>query len=182
MSFVLKKIAQNYVAKLDAKDLSKMSTKWDFTKKEDALGDMYDNRSDKFGKDQSPPIPKDEYVHRSILIRKGYVHFTNLLHRQMVSYYHPWMKGYLEKVGKALWSTPPIFIKPEHKDDEQPDDIITQFWEDNQLQAMVRKSWHKAQVHGINFYFPMDPKGFFQGYSGPPWYVYSTDELGQPGE
>ena len=182
MSFVLKKIAQTFIDTKSKDELSKMSKKWDFTPKADAVGDMYDNRSDKFGKDQSPPIPKDEYVHRSILIRKGYVHFTNILHRQMVAYYHPWVKGYLEKVGKALWSTPPLFIRPEHKDDEKEDEIITQFWEDNQLQAMVRKSWHKAQVHGINFYFPMDPKGFFQGYSGPPWYVYSTDELGQPGE
>ena len=151
MSTVLKRWAQRYVSKLDATELAKI------TKKTDALGDMYDNRSDKFGKDQTPPIPKDEYVHRSILIRKGYVHFSNLLHRQMVSYYHPWMKGYLEKVEKALWSVPPKFIKPGQQDKTEPeeDETIKEFWSDNRLQAALKKAWHKRifliWLSGIHF-------------------------------
>jgi len=148
--------------------------------KEDATGDMYDNRNPKFG-DQSFPQLKSGYVHRSILIRKGYVHFNNLHHRQMVSYFHPWVKGYLERVQKALWSTPPLFIKPNKKEDkEEEDETIKEQWEELRLQAAIGKSWYKSQVHGICFYYPMQKEGFFAGYSGPPWYIYSKDEMGEP--
>ena len=174
MSAIMKRIAQNYVSKLSKEDLSKMTTKTDT---------LYDNKNPKFGK-ESAPVPKEQYVHRSTIIVNGYVHFTNPHHRQMIAYYHPWVKGYLEKVSKALFSEPPIFCQPDTSKEEEPviDEEITAFWAENRLQDAMRKSWMKSQVHGICFYYPMEPTQFFEGYSGPPWYVYSSDEMGEPSD
>jgi len=177
MSAIIKRVAQKYISGLSKKELTKITKP--YVAKQDA--DMYDNRNAKFGK-ESYPQKKEQYVHRSKIIEEGYVHFTNVHHRQMVAYFHPWMKGYLEKVEKALWGAPPIFCKPSTEKEEEPeiDEAITEFWNEFRLQDALKKSWHKSQVHGICLYYPMYPDQFFEGYSGPPWYIYSSDELGEP--
>jgi len=172
MNRLLKRIVQSNISKLSKEELQKATSKLDVT--------IYDNQNTKIRGEEDYPTLKQHYVHRHRLIRKGIVHFSNVRHRQEVSYFHPWMKGYLEKVGKALWSQPPTFCKPSSDDKKEPqeDETIKQAWEDNRLQEACRKGWIKSQVHGILFFYPMKGK-FFKGYSGPQWTVYSLDEMGE---
>jgi len=177
MSAIIKKLAQSYIGRLSADDLAKITTKLDT---QTPVG----TRNPKFG-GEDYPVPKSQYVHRHELIAGSpAVHFTNAAHRVRMAYYHPWMKGYLEKVSKALWSTPPLFCKPaeEDKADPEEDEQIKTFWNENRLQDAVKKSWLKSMIHGICFLYPMDRQTFFDGYSGPAWAVYSSDELGQPAQ
>jgi len=175
MNPIIKRIVQRNIGKLTKKELAKATSKLDAT--------IYDSKNNKVMGNEDYPTQSQHYVHRHRLIRKGIVHFTNVMHRQEVSFFHPWMKGYLEKVGKALWSKPPLFCRPSEDDKSEPkeDEIIKQAWEDKRLQEACRKMWHKSQVHGFGFLYPM--KGtFFQGYSGPEWTVYSLDEMGEPSD
>jgi len=177
---IVKKIAQNYISKLSKAEILEYAVKTDSTSKTDA--GLFPNESIHGGTGFESPTPKENYVHRSILIKKGAVNVQNQHHRHLVAQYHPWIKGYLDKVGKALWSQPPKFIKPgaENKKEEEENEEIAQFWDDRRLQLACRKGWYKSQIDGICFYFPMKVEGFFEGYSGPPWYMYGKDELMEP--
>ncbi|TFH26830.1 MAG: hypothetical protein E4G98_06685, partial [Promethearchaeota archaeon] len=175
MNPFMKKLVEDRIGKMTTQELEVITDKFD-TK--------YTGRNHHISNTKDYPQEKGKYVHRHILIREGCVNYNNINHRQMVSYFHPWMKGYLEKVEKALWSVNPLFCKPTTDKDEVPeeDEKILDFWEENRLQEACKKAWHKAQVHGIIFYYPMKTEQFFEGYSGPAWTIYSVDEMGEPSD
>lgn len=174
---IVQKIVQNYISRQSPEDLKKI------TSKVDTLSGPYDQRNNHILGGEDVPTLSSHYVHRHYLIVKGIVHYTKVSHRIKMFTRHPWFKGYMEKVGKALWSQPPTFCRPvdDAKKDPEEDLIIKQAWEENRLQEACKKMWEKSQWGGYAFFYPMKGQ-FFEGYSGPQWTVYSVDEMGEPAD
>jgi len=127
------------------------------------------------------------YVHIHRAIQNRAFRFINPIHREMMAAWHPWYNALIDKVSKALTKDEIRIVKPETKNDEEPElnDKLMDFWRERKFQNMLTLAIRNMKLHGPINYYAFKVKDY---WTRPGWNIYSEpqsrpkawDEFGHP--
>lgn len=173
---IVDRIIKKRVSKLSAEEIKDLTVA-----KLDTLYTNY-NSSEYYGgsnvrqKDELESNPA-AFVHRHTIIEKRAFFIDDAYHRNLMFYYHEWVGTPIKRIAAKLTSETPLFCKPGTENDEEPEILenIAKFWKNRRLNEALEKAFKKDAVHGISLLIPFEIPADW--YSGPPWKVYSWDEI-----